>query len=138
MNFIIDSCLAINVFQYLSHTFSKVEENHTKEADGETDKTFWDMMLKADSKDYERICAEFGVGDLELILKKLEGKRGETVQNKRTVWQVSTLKVDALSPAKNDIFVISAETSGTDYPLWYNNFKPVQISRRTESEIFTP
>lgn len=138
MNFIIDSCLAINVLQYLSHTFSKVEENHTKEADGETDKTFWDMMLKADSKDYERICTEFGVGDLELILKKLEGKRGETVQNKCTVWQVSTLKVDALSPAKNDIFVISAETSGTDYPLWYNNFKPVQISRRTESEIFTP
>ncbi|XP_075898374.1 immunoglobulin-like and fibronectin type III domain-containing protein 1 [Nelusetta ayraudi] len=61
---------------------SKLEENQTKPADGERDKKFWDAMLNADSKDYERICAEFGVGDLDVILKKLEQKKREQAQNK--------------------------------------------------------
>ncbi|XP_044066299.1 immunoglobulin-like and fibronectin type III domain-containing protein 1 [Siniperca chuatsi] len=39
-------------------------------------------MLNADRKDYERICTEFGIADLHLILKKLEEKKKERVQNK--------------------------------------------------------
>ncbi|XP_078110006.1 immunoglobulin-like and fibronectin type III domain-containing protein 1 [Sander vitreus] len=39
-------------------------------------------MLEADRKDYERICTEFGVADLHLILKKLEEKKKKRVQNK--------------------------------------------------------
>ncbi|XP_076597441.1 immunoglobulin-like and fibronectin type III domain-containing protein 1 [Chaetodon auriga] len=39
-------------------------------------------MLNADKKDYERICTEFGVADLDLILKKLEEKKKRRVQNK--------------------------------------------------------
>lgn len=62
-----------------------MEENQTKQADGETEKTFWERMLNADSKDYESICAEFGVGDLEKILQKLEERRRERVQTKRVV-----------------------------------------------------
>lgn len=85
MNYITDSCLAISLFQYLYNTFSKVEENQTKQADGETDERFWDAMLNADGKDYERICTEFGVADLHLILMKLEEKKKERVQNKSKV-----------------------------------------------------
>lgn len=72
-------------------TFSKLEENQTKAADGERDKKFWDAMLNADSKDYERICAEFGV-DLDVILKKLEQKKREQAQNKDLVRKLSALK----------------------------------------------
>lgn len=57
-------------------------------------------MLKADRKDYERICSEFGIADLNLILKKLEEKKKERVQNKCKVWKLSALKEDALPPAK--------------------------------------
>ncbi|KAL7398350.1 hypothetical protein ABVT39_008335 [Epinephelus coioides] len=39
-------------------------------------------MLNADRKDYERICSEFGVSNLHLILKKLEEKKKERAQNK--------------------------------------------------------
>ncbi|XP_035511837.1 immunoglobulin-like and fibronectin type III domain-containing protein 1 [Morone saxatilis] len=60
---------------------SKVEQNQEKQADGETDKRFWDTMLNADRKDYERICTEFGVADLDLILKKLEEKKRDRVPN---------------------------------------------------------
>lgn len=59
-----------------------MEENQRIPADGDTDKRFWDMMLNADRKDYERICSEFGVVDLDLILKKLEEKKRERMQNK--------------------------------------------------------
>ncbi|XP_070695062.1 immunoglobulin-like and fibronectin type III domain-containing protein 1 [Pempheris klunzingeri] len=59
---------------------SKVEENQTKQADGETDERFWDAMVKADRRDYERICAEFGVKDINLVLTKLEEKKKERVQ----------------------------------------------------------
>ena len=61
----------------MSHTFSKVER-----ADGETDERFWDAMLNADRRDYERICDEHGVEDLHLILKKLEEKKKERIQNR--------------------------------------------------------
>uniref|UniRef100_A0A3P9DLL3 Immunoglobulin-like and fibronectin type III domain-containing protein 1 n=1 Tax=Maylandia zebra TaxID=106582 RepID=A0A3P9DLL3_9CICH len=60
--------------------FYKVER-----ADGESDERFWDAMLKADRNDYERICSEFGVKDLHLILKKLDEKKKEKSQNKRKI-----------------------------------------------------
>ncbi|XP_031701632.1 immunoglobulin-like and fibronectin type III domain-containing protein 1 [Anarrhichthys ocellatus] len=38
-------------------------------------------MLNADKKDYERICTEFGVANLSLILKKLDEKKKERAKN---------------------------------------------------------
>lgn len=68
----------------------------TDRTDGETDERFWDAMLKADREDYERICAEFGVKDVHLILKKLGEKKKERAQNKSKskVWKPSTLTLD--------------------------------------------
>lgn len=59
-----------------------MEANQTKQGDAEADKRFWEALLNADSKDYKDICTKFGVGDLDLILNKLEEKRRERVQNK--------------------------------------------------------
>uniref|UniRef100_A0A3B5B0C1 Immunoglobulin-like and fibronectin type III domain-containing protein 1 n=1 Tax=Stegastes partitus TaxID=144197 RepID=A0A3B5B0C1_9TELE len=72
---------------YLSSTnpadFRKLlKKSKVERADGESDEKFWDAMLNADRKDYERICSEFGVTDLHLILKKLEEKKKERAQNK--------------------------------------------------------
>lgn len=47
-------------------------------------------MLKADKKDYERICTEFGVSGLHLILKKLEEKKKERAQNNYKVKTVGS------------------------------------------------
>lgn len=35
------------------------------------DPTFWELLLSADKKDYEKICAEFGVTDFRWMLKEL-------------------------------------------------------------------
>ncbi|KAM4570557.1 immunoglobulin-like and fibronectin type III domain-containing protein 1 [Fundulus diaphanus] len=50
---------------------------------GENDETFWDAMLNADKRDYERICSEYGVSDLTMILKKLEEKRKQKGKSKQ-------------------------------------------------------
>ncbi|XP_015228941.1 PREDICTED: immunoglobulin-like and fibronectin type III domain-containing protein 1 isoform X1 [Cyprinodon variegatus] len=50
---------------------------------GENDETFWDVMLNADKRDYESICSEYGVVDLNMILKKLEEKRKKKEKDKQ-------------------------------------------------------
>lgn len=92
---------------YLHHTFSKVEENQTNKANEETDERFWDAMLNADRKDYERICTEFGVADLNLILKKLEEKK-ERALNKCKVWNLPDLTADTLSPTKSSVQILTS------------------------------
>lgn len=62
--------------------FSKVEDDgsHTRKNEEEEEESFWNAMLRADKKDYERICNEFGVADLHLALRRLEVKRRERAQ----------------------------------------------------------
>ncbi|XP_041639539.1 immunoglobulin-like and fibronectin type III domain-containing protein 1 [Cheilinus undulatus] len=53
----------------------KSEQGERKE--GEIDPKFWELLLSADKKDYERICAEFGVTDFRWMLKKLNEMKKE-------------------------------------------------------------
>uniref|UniRef100_A0A4W6DDI5 Ig-like domain-containing protein n=1 Tax=Lates calcarifer TaxID=8187 RepID=A0A4W6DDI5_LATCA len=80
------SCLNLNSLFSASTNpsdFRKLlRKSKVEKAGGETDDRFWNAMLNADRKDYERICAEFGVADLHLVLKKLEEKKKERMQNK--------------------------------------------------------
>lgn len=39
--------------------------------DGEIDPKFWEILMSAEKKDYERICAEFGVKNFRWMLKTL-------------------------------------------------------------------
>ncbi|KAM3871797.1 immunoglobulin-like and fibronectin type III domain-containing protein 1 [Diretmus argenteus] len=59
---------------------SKVEEKQTKKEDWEVDEKFWKSILKAERKDYERICGEFGVNDMRSVLKKLKDNEQEKVE----------------------------------------------------------
>lgn len=75
------------------HTFSKVEENQPILPNGETEIRFWDAMCNADRRDYERICNEFGVKDMEAVLKRLEEKKRERANNKYKVCRNAVFKV---------------------------------------------
>ncbi|KAK2857886.1 hypothetical protein Q7C36_005805 [Tachysurus vachellii] len=57
----------------------RTRANRPKEErqDGEVDERFWELLLSADKKDYERICAEYGVTDFRWMLKKLNEKKRE-------------------------------------------------------------
>uniref|UniRef100_A0AAY4BS72 Immunoglobulin like and fibronectin type III domain containing 1, tandem duplicate 3 n=1 Tax=Denticeps clupeoides TaxID=299321 RepID=A0AAY4BS72_9TELE len=60
---------------------------------GEPDEHFWELLLSADRKDYERICAEYGVTDFRWMLKKLnEKKREREEEQAQFVEHLSNLK----------------------------------------------
>nr|XP_023690028.1 immunoglobulin-like and fibronectin type III domain-containing protein 1 [Paramormyrops kingsleyae] len=66
-----DSALNSNPaeFRKMLRTRAGVEKCEKKE---ETiDAKFWELLLSADRKDYERLCAEYGVTDFRWMLKKL-------------------------------------------------------------------
>ncbi|XP_061688319.1 immunoglobulin-like and fibronectin type III domain-containing protein 1 [Syngnathoides biaculeatus] len=53
------------------------KSEQTEKKDGELDPKFWELLLSADKKDYERICAEYGVTDFRWMLKKLNEMKKE-------------------------------------------------------------
>ncbi|XP_035858476.1 immunoglobulin-like and fibronectin type III domain-containing protein 1 isoform X1 [Sander lucioperca] len=69
----------------------KSEEPVRKE--GEIDPKFWELLLSADKKDYERICTEFGVTDFRWMLKKLnEMKKEREEEQAQFIKNLSNLK----------------------------------------------
>uniref|UniRef100_A0AAY4BQ66 Ig-like domain-containing protein n=1 Tax=Denticeps clupeoides TaxID=299321 RepID=A0AAY4BQ66_9TELE len=55
----------------------KVKAKSEGRREGEIDPKFWELLLSADKKDYERICAEYGVTDFRWMLKKLNEMKKE-------------------------------------------------------------
>lgn len=75
---------------YIGHiccTLGSYRTNRPKEEqkDGEVDERFWEILLSADKKDYERICAEYGVTDFRWMLKKLNEKKRELEEQQAQV-----------------------------------------------------
>nr|XP_055068172.1 immunoglobulin-like and fibronectin type III domain-containing protein 1 [Misgurnus anguillicaudatus] len=56
---------------------TRVETQKEERKDGEVDEKFWELLLSADKKDYERICREYGVTDFRWMLRKLNEKKRE-------------------------------------------------------------
>lgn len=46
----------------------------------EAEEKVWEILLSADKKDYERICAEYGITDFRGMLKKLTEMKREREQ----------------------------------------------------------
>lgn len=52
----------------------------------EPDEKFWELLMSADKKDYESICAQYGVTDFRGMLKKLNEKKIEREQEQERVF----------------------------------------------------
>ncbi|XP_072539452.1 immunoglobulin-like and fibronectin type III domain-containing protein 1 [Salminus brasiliensis] len=61
----------------------KRKEKPKKE--GDIDPKFWEMLLSAQKKDYERICHEFGITDYRWMLKKLNQMKKEREEEQAKV-----------------------------------------------------
>ncbi|KAM9430046.1 immunoglobulin-like and fibronectin type III domain-containing protein 1 isoform 9-T9 [Salvelinus alpinus] len=64
-------------FRKLLRKRKGVDKQEAVKEPGEIDERFWEIIMSADRKDYERICAEFGVKDFRVMLKKLSEKKKE-------------------------------------------------------------
>uniref|UniRef100_A0A8C1ZTU0 Ig-like domain-containing protein n=1 Tax=Cyprinus carpio TaxID=7962 RepID=A0A8C1ZTU0_CYPCA len=73
--------------------------------DGEIDPKLWEILLSADKKDYERICAEYGVTDFRWILKKLNEMKSKREQKQAEfVKSISNLKHIDVNPGGSASF----------------------------------
>lgn len=52
----------------------------------ETDEKFWEVLMSADKKDYESICAQYGITNFRGMLKKLNEKKLEREQEQEKVF----------------------------------------------------
>lgn len=64
------------------------KSEQTQKKEGEIDPKFWELLLSADKKDYEKICAEFGVTDFRWMLKKLNEMKDEREKEQAEVCDV--------------------------------------------------
>ncbi|XP_016374569.1 immunoglobulin-like and fibronectin type III domain-containing protein 1 isoform X2 [Sinocyclocheilus rhinocerous] len=75
----------------LKKTVGKRKEKQWNE--GEIDPRFWEVLLSAPRKDYERICQEFGVTDFRWMLRKLNQKKKEReAEQSKYVEKIHSLK----------------------------------------------
>ncbi|KAJ0068679.1 hypothetical protein NL108_010329 [Boleophthalmus pectinirostris] len=70
-----------------------VELEPKEEPKPEIDEKFWELLMSADKKDYEKICAQYGVTDFRGMLKKLNEKKEERQkEQERVVERLCNLK----------------------------------------------
>ncbi|TDH13682.1 hypothetical protein EPR50_G00036080 [Perca flavescens] len=71
----------------------KVDTEAKEEKKPEIDERFWELLMSADKKDYESICAKYGVTDFRGMLKKLSERKLEREQEQeRVVERLCNLK----------------------------------------------
>ncbi|KAK7916432.1 hypothetical protein WMY93_012193 [Mugilogobius chulae] len=62
-----------------------------EEATPEIDEKFWELLMSADKKDYEKICSQYGVTDFRGMLKKLAEKKEEHEKEQERVVESNQL-----------------------------------------------
>ncbi|KPP61647.1 immunoglobulin-like and fibronectin type III domain-containing protein 1-like, partial [Scleropages formosus] len=84
-------CLYVPYDNPSHRTVSKKKPPPKKE--GEVDPQFWELLLSADRKDYERICLEHGFTDFRFMLKKLNQLKKEREEEQaKYVENITNLK----------------------------------------------
>ena len=74
--------MQLHVILICSKVRPKTEPKKNKD---ELDPKFWELLLSADKKDYERICAEYGITDFRWMLKKLQEMKKEREEEQAEV-----------------------------------------------------
>ncbi|XP_055365280.1 immunoglobulin-like and fibronectin type III domain-containing protein 1 [Betta splendens] len=95
------------------------KSDQTQKKEGEIDPKFWELLLSADKKDYEKICAEFGVTDFRWMLKKLnemkEEREKEQAEFVRSISNLRPIQVNADGTASFEIDLDLLEQSRSIY-----------------------
>ena len=66
-------------------SFWRVDTEPKEEEKPEIDEKFWEVLLSSEKKDYEGICAQYGITDFRWMLKKLNEMKEEKAQEAEKV-----------------------------------------------------
>lgn len=73
-----------------------MKRNEKQWKEEEIDPRFWEVLLSAPKKDYERICQEFGVTDFRWMLRKLNQKKKEReAEQSKVLFALSIILISA-------------------------------------------
>ncbi|KAM9799898.1 immunoglobulin-like and fibronectin type III domain-containing protein 1 [Syngnathus typhle] len=103
--------------KFLRKSKVRPKSEQAEKKDGELDPKFWELLLSADKKDYEGICAEYGVTDFRWMLKKLnEMKKEREEEQAQFVKHISNLRpirvnADGTASFEIDMELIEQSTS---------------------------
>ncbi|XP_053492546.1 immunoglobulin-like and fibronectin type III domain-containing protein 1.1 isoform X4 [Ictalurus furcatus] len=105
--------------------------------DGEIDEAVWDLLLSADKKDYERICAEYGITDFRGMLKKLNELKREREQEQALFIQyISNLRHLEVKSENSATFELDMELKDPNSRIFlYKDGVMVPYSKDSESEM---
>lgn len=78
-------CGSSTIYLFLISSKIRPKSEQPQRKEGEIDPKFWELLLSADKKDYESICAEFGVTDFRWMLKKLNEMKKEREEEQAMV-----------------------------------------------------
>ncbi|XP_053354707.1 immunoglobulin-like and fibronectin type III domain-containing protein 1 [Clarias gariepinus] len=87
--------------------------------EGEVDPKFWEVLLSAQKKDYERICRDFGITDYRWMLKRLNQmkKEREDAQSKY-VEKVENMKPILLKPNRKAQFELEMKLKNPNSKIY--------------------
>uniref|UniRef100_A0A3B3YK25 Ig-like domain-containing protein n=1 Tax=Poecilia mexicana TaxID=48701 RepID=A0A3B3YK25_9TELE len=92
--------VTLNVIEVGYKKSKAMKESRTEEKKLEIDEQFWELLLSADKREYESICAQYGVTDFRWLLKKLNEKKLEREQEQeKVVEKLCNLKPIELKPS---------------------------------------
>ncbi|XP_047014551.1 immunoglobulin-like and fibronectin type III domain-containing protein 1.1 isoform X4 [Ictalurus punctatus] len=114
-----------------------VGKNVVEKKDGEIDEAVWDLLLSADKKDYERICAEYGITDFRGMLKKLNELKREREQEQALFIQyISNLRHLEVKSENSATFELDMELKDPNSRIFlYKDGVMVPYSKDSESEL---
>ncbi|XP_062402366.1 immunoglobulin-like and fibronectin type III domain-containing protein 1 isoform X2 [Sardina pilchardus] len=117
---------------------SKVKPKVVEEKkEGEIDPKFWELLMSADKKDYESICAEFGVKDFRWMLKTLNEMKREREEEQaqfiKNIDKLKPIKVNANGSASFELEMDLLEVSSRIFI--YKDGEMVPFSLKQDDEV---
>ncbi|KAK6318811.1 hypothetical protein J4Q44_G00100220 [Coregonus suidteri] len=119
-------------------TKAVVGPDKVEKKDGEIDPRFWDVLMSADKKDYEKICHEFGVTNFRWMLKTLNAKKVEREEEQaKYVENLSNLKHIEVKPGGGAEFEFEMSLKDPNVKIFlFKNGVMVPFSVDTEEKHF--
>ncbi|XP_062853223.1 immunoglobulin-like and fibronectin type III domain-containing protein 1 [Trichomycterus rosablanca] len=116
---------------------SKVCPKAEQKKDGELDPKFWEILLSANKKDYERICSEYGVTNFRWMLKKLnEIKKEREEEQAEFVKNISNLKHIEVKSNGMASFEIDLDLLDPTSKIYmYKDGEMIECSRDMDTEV---
>ncbi|KAK3574167.1 hypothetical protein QTP86_003453 [Hemibagrus guttatus] len=101
--------------------------------EGEVDPKFWEVLLSAQKKDYERICREFGITDFRWMLKRLAQMKKER-EDKQA--KVENMKPIEIKPNRRAVFELDMKLKNPNSKIYlYKNGEVVQYGDGTNGSF---